>query len=180
MFFTAIVQLDCISQMELHLLMLSWYTNKLMQSTPPLATLTQCYDGIRITRNAWDSSFCSVNSKFLAIVLEVAGGGAFTVINLENVSPCVPICYLFYEMCSPSYTCIEWTCPLQSRKRSFQPSCYTVVRINVYPRRLLFTNLIISCCLQLLCGIRVNSYFMALIYFILFYCIVSTRLVVWI
>ncbi|EGD80680.1 coronin-2B [Salpingoeca rosetta] len=44
----------------------------------------ESYDGIRITRNAWDSPFCSVNSKFLAIVLESGGGGAFTVLNLEN------------------------------------------------------------------------------------------------
>jgi WD40 repeat protein len=43
-----------------------------------------CYDGLRITRNAWDSSFCSVNTRFLAVVLESAGGGAFTVINLED------------------------------------------------------------------------------------------------
>eukprot|EP00730_Choanoeca_flexa_P005602 TRINITY_DN11984_c0_g2_i1.p1 TRINITY_DN11984_c0_g2~~TRINITY_DN11984_c0_g2_i1.p1 ORF type:complete len:473 (+),score=156.09 TRINITY_DN11984_c0_g2_i1:26-1420(+) len=42
------------------------------------------YDGIRITRNAWDSPFCSVNGRFLAIVLEVGGGGAFTVLNLEK------------------------------------------------------------------------------------------------
>jgi hypothetical protein len=44
----------------------------------------ESYDGIRVSKNAWDSSFCSVNAKFLAIVLESAGGGAFTVINLEN------------------------------------------------------------------------------------------------
>eukprot|EP00043_Microstomoeca_roanoka_P029542 m.22216 g.22216 ORF g.22216 m.22216 type:complete len:524 (+) comp9272_c0_seq1:45-1616(+) len=44
----------------------------------------ESYDGIRITRNAWDSPFCTVNSKFLAIVLESSGGGSFTVINLEN------------------------------------------------------------------------------------------------
>eukprot|EP00049_Salpingoeca_infusionum_P017191 m.352076 g.352076 ORF g.352076 m.352076 type:complete len:465 (-) comp16432_c0_seq1:247-1641(-) len=44
----------------------------------------KCYDGIRTTKNAWDSPFCSVNSKFLAVVLESAGGGSFTVINLEN------------------------------------------------------------------------------------------------
>jgi hypothetical protein len=44
----------------------------------------QCYDGVRITRNAWDSPFCSVNARFLAVVLESAGGGAFTVLNLEN------------------------------------------------------------------------------------------------
>ena len=28
---------------------------------------------------------CSVNTKFLAVILEAQGGGAFIVINLENV-----------------------------------------------------------------------------------------------
>lgn len=42
------------------------------------------FDGIRITRNAWDSNFCSVNPKFIAIALEAQGGGAFIVLNMEN------------------------------------------------------------------------------------------------
>eukprot|EP00052_Salpingoeca_macrocollata_P030484 m.319729 g.319729 ORF g.319729 m.319729 type:complete len:457 (-) comp23391_c0_seq1:165-1535(-) len=42
------------------------------------------FDGIRITRNAWDSNFCSVNPKFIAIALEAQGGGAFTVIPLDK------------------------------------------------------------------------------------------------
>jgi len=43
-----------------------------------------CYDGLKISRNAWDSPMCSVNTKFLAVILEAQGGGAFIVINLEN------------------------------------------------------------------------------------------------
>lgn len=46
----------------------------------------KCYDNIKITKNAHDSQFCAVNPKFLAIVTEVAGGGAFLVIPLDNVS----------------------------------------------------------------------------------------------
>eukprot|EP00055_Hartaetosiga_balthica_P006156 m.18977 g.18977 ORF g.18977 m.18977 type:complete len:464 (+) comp5046_c0_seq1:336-1727(+) len=42
------------------------------------------YDGVRVSKNAWDSPFCSVNARFIAIVLESGGGGAFTVLNLEN------------------------------------------------------------------------------------------------
>jgi hypothetical protein len=30
----------------------------------------QGYDAIKISRNAWDSNFCDVNSKFLAVILE--------------------------------------------------------------------------------------------------------------
>jgi len=42
------------------------------------------YDGIKISRNAWDSPFCDVNNKFLAVVLEAQGGGAFLVLPLEQ------------------------------------------------------------------------------------------------
>ena len=34
---------------------------------------------MRVTRNAWDSNFCSVNPKFLAVVEEAQGGGSFIV-----------------------------------------------------------------------------------------------------
>lgn len=39
-----------------------------------------CYDGVRITKVTWDSLFCAVNPKFIAIVTEAAGGGAFMVL----------------------------------------------------------------------------------------------------
>ena len=45
----------------------------------------QCFDGIPITKNAWDSSYCAVNSKFVAVVLESRGGGAFVVLPLHKV-----------------------------------------------------------------------------------------------
>ncbi|CAF1127073.1 unnamed protein product [Adineta steineri] len=44
-----------------------------------------CYENIRITKSAWDSTFCSVNPKFLAIITESAGGGAFLVVPLEKM-----------------------------------------------------------------------------------------------
>ncbi|KOB67373.1 Coronin [Operophtera brumata] len=43
----------------------------------------RCYDNIKITRNAHDSNFCAVNPKFVAIVTEVAGGGAFLTGRLD-------------------------------------------------------------------------------------------------
>lgn len=45
----------------------------------------QCYDNIRITKSSWDSTFCAVNPKYLAVITEAAGGGAFLVVNLEKV-----------------------------------------------------------------------------------------------
>uniref|UniRef100_A0A915KSB1 Coronin n=1 Tax=Romanomermis culicivorax TaxID=13658 RepID=A0A915KSB1_ROMCU len=38
---------------------------------------------VRITGSAHDSQFCAVNPKFIAVVLEVAGGGAFQVLPLK-------------------------------------------------------------------------------------------------
>ncbi|KAI4488493.1 hypothetical protein M0802_011599 [Mischocyttarus mexicanus] len=45
----------------------------------------KCYDNIKITKNAHDSQFCAVNPKFLAVVTEVAGGGAFLVLPLDRI-----------------------------------------------------------------------------------------------
>lgn len=45
----------------------------------------QCYDNIRITKSSWDSTFCAVNPKYLAVITEAAGGGAFLVLSLDKV-----------------------------------------------------------------------------------------------
>lgn len=45
----------------------------------------QCYDNIRVTRSGWDSTFCAVNPKYLAVITEAAGGGAFMVLPIEKV-----------------------------------------------------------------------------------------------
>ena len=48
---------------------------------------TKLYENIDISKNSWDGgSYCTVNSKFLAIVLEGYGGGCFIVLPLEQVS----------------------------------------------------------------------------------------------
>ena len=44
-----------------------------------------CYDCIKITKNAHDSNYCAVNPKFVAVVTESAGGGAFLILPLERV-----------------------------------------------------------------------------------------------
>uniref|UniRef100_T1JFZ6 Coronin n=1 Tax=Strigamia maritima TaxID=126957 RepID=T1JFZ6_STRMM len=44
----------------------------------------QCYECVKITKNAHDSHFCAVNPKFVAIVTEVAGGGSFLVLPLDR------------------------------------------------------------------------------------------------
>ncbi|KER19648.1 hypothetical protein T265_11635 [Opisthorchis viverrini] len=44
-----------------------------------------CYEDIRITKSSWDARFCAVNPKYLAIITEAAGGGAFLVLPIEKV-----------------------------------------------------------------------------------------------
>ena len=44
-----------------------------------------CYKNIKITKNAsHDSSFCAVNAKFVAVVTEECGGGAFLVVPIRH------------------------------------------------------------------------------------------------
>ncbi|XP_006640983.1 coronin-6 isoform X1 [Lepisosteus oculatus] len=44
----------------------------------------QMYEDIRVSKVTWDSSFCAVNPKFLAIIVESSGGGAFLVLPLSK------------------------------------------------------------------------------------------------
>lgn len=44
----------------------------------------KCYENVKITRNTHDSNFCTVNPKFLAVVIEVGGGGSFIVLPLDD------------------------------------------------------------------------------------------------
>ncbi|MBW02066.1 Coronin-1B, partial [Eschrichtius robustus] len=44
----------------------------------------QCYEDIRVSRVTWDSTFCAVNPKFLAVIVEASGGGAFLVLPLSK------------------------------------------------------------------------------------------------
>lgn len=44
-----------------------------------------CIDDIRVSRVTWDSSLCAVNPKFIAVIIEAGGGGAFLVVPLNKV-----------------------------------------------------------------------------------------------
>lgn len=50
-----------------------------------------CYDNIRISKSSCDSNFCAVNPKFVAIIMEAAGGGAFLVLPIKQV--CLRCCH---------------------------------------------------------------------------------------
>ena len=57
----------------------------------------QWYECIKITKNAHDSNFCAINPKFIAVVTECAGGGAFLVLPLERVGILHTVQETFWE-----------------------------------------------------------------------------------
>ncbi|PLN81852.1 putative actin-binding protein [Aspergillus taichungensis] len=44
----------------------------------------QCYDNLRVSRNAWDSNLVKANPQYLSVNWEAGGGGAFAVIPLHE------------------------------------------------------------------------------------------------
>jgi len=44
------------------------------------------WDGVKLTKNAWDSNFVSVNPSYVAIAWQVGGGGAVGLVNAKTVS----------------------------------------------------------------------------------------------
>ena len=91
----------------------------------------QGYDNIRITKSSWDSTFCSVNPKYVAIITEAAGGGAFLVIPLEKVS--------FPARKWPNL--IIWLVHCKSRRISLQSSIEYDETIGKLPDTLWFMKL---------------------------------------
>ncbi|XP_060010756.1 coronin-2A isoform X2 [Lagenorhynchus albirostris] len=54
------------------------------------ASKENCYDSVPITRSVHDNHFCAVNPRFIAVVTECAGGGAFLVIPLHQTGKLDP------------------------------------------------------------------------------------------
>ncbi|KGO73103.1 Coronin [Penicillium italicum] len=55
----------------------------------------QCYDNLRVSRNAWDTNLLKVNPKHIAVNWEAGGGGAFAIIPLEErgkLPDRIPLC----------------------------------------------------------------------------------------
>jgi len=50
----------------------------------------QCYDNIRVSKASWDSTFCAVNPKFFAVIVESGGGGAFLVMPHSKTGRVTP------------------------------------------------------------------------------------------
>lgn len=43
-----------------------------------------CIDDVRVSRVTWDSPLCAVNPKFIAVIIEAGGGGAFLVVPINK------------------------------------------------------------------------------------------------
>ncbi|XP_063074430.1 coronin-2A isoform X2 [Engraulis encrasicolus] len=54
------------------------------------ATKEHCYDGVPISKSVQDNHFCAVNPRFLAVITECAGGGAFLVLHLRHTGKIDP------------------------------------------------------------------------------------------
>jgi coronin-2 len=44
----------------------------------------KCYENVKITKSTHDSNLCAINPKFIAVVVEVGGGGSFIVLPLNE------------------------------------------------------------------------------------------------
>ncbi|XP_053478195.1 coronin-2A [Ictalurus furcatus] len=54
------------------------------------ATKENCYDGVPITCSVHDNQLCAVNPRFLAVITECAGGGAFLVLSISHTGKLDP------------------------------------------------------------------------------------------
>ncbi|KAJ8271664.1 hypothetical protein COCON_G00105230 [Conger conger] len=54
------------------------------------ANKENCYDGVPITKSVQDNQFCAVNPRFVAVVTECAGGGAFLVLTINHTGKVDP------------------------------------------------------------------------------------------
>ncbi|XP_061626812.1 coronin-2A isoform X1 [Phyllopteryx taeniolatus] len=54
------------------------------------AAKESCYDGVPITRSVQDNNFCAVNPRFVAVITECAGGGAFLVLSVHHTGKVDP------------------------------------------------------------------------------------------
>ncbi|MCJ8730145.1 hypothetical protein PDJAM_G00180820 [Pangasius djambal] len=54
------------------------------------ATKENCYDGVPITHSVHDNHLCAVNPRFLAVITECAGGGAFLVLSISHTGKVDP------------------------------------------------------------------------------------------
>uniref|UniRef100_A0A672M8E1 Coronin n=2 Tax=Sinocyclocheilus grahami TaxID=75366 RepID=A0A672M8E1_SINGR len=53
-------------------------------------TKENCYDGVPITRSVHDNHLCTVNPRFIAVITECAGGGAFLVLSINHTGKVDP------------------------------------------------------------------------------------------
>jgi len=77
---------NCVSYFYIYIMSKVVRQSKFRHVFGTAARKEHCYDGLRITKSNWEgSTHCAVNPKFLAIIVEMAGGGAFVVQPISKV-----------------------------------------------------------------------------------------------
>jgi WD40 repeat protein len=44
----------------------------------------ECYDNVRVSRNAWDSNYITANGSYFSVIWDAGGGGAFVVVPYDQ------------------------------------------------------------------------------------------------
>ena len=113
----------------------------------------KCFQNLRITRNAQDGNYCAVNQKFIAVVVEVGGGGSFVVLPLASsgrvdhnawkvtghAGPVIDVKWSPFNdniICSASEDCLVrvWVIPDSGLERDLQES---VAKLAGHSRKVL-------------------------------------------
>jgi coronin-1B/1C/6 len=55
----------------------------------------QCYDNLRISKNAWDTNLIKANPEYISVNWEASGGGAFAVIPVNETGRAPELMPLF-------------------------------------------------------------------------------------
>lgn len=63
-----------------------WHS-KLQHVFGQLVKSDQCFEANRVSPVTWDSTFCAVKPKFLAVIVAASGAGAFLVLALNKTGP---------------------------------------------------------------------------------------------
>ena len=126
----------------------------------------QCFDNLKISKNAWDTNLVTANALFISVNLEASGGGSFAVIphsttgRLDTI-PVVcghsasvldthfhPFNDNIVASCSEDTTVKLWHIPSEGLKENLSTP---LLSLNSHQRKVFFFNLGWSCSFSSLC-----------------------------
>lgn len=87
----------------------------------------ECYSGIKVSKSSFDTQFCAVNPKFVAIITHSSGGGSFLVLPLEQYGR-LPQKQVFVNGHTSPVTDLAW-CPFND---NILASCGEDAKIKIW------------------------------------------------